>query len=75
MAPQMECMLVMNEMEDSNSRELRQPSDGLSNARSGARSQTNLNFMIAPTICMKTKAKFRLNLIAPTISMKIIELF
>jgi hypothetical protein len=32
------------------------------------------NFVIAPTICMKTKAKFRRRSIAPTILMKIHEL-
>ena len=36
--------------------------------------EEDLNFGIAPTICMKTKANFRPNAIAPTILMKINEL-
>ena len=37
-------------------------------------SQKKRNFLIAPTICMKTKEKFRQGSIAPTILMKINEL-
>jgi hypothetical protein len=43
-------------------------------ARKLGPSQEKRNFLIAPTICMKTKAKFRQGSIAPTMLMKINKL-
>jgi hypothetical protein len=40
----------------------------------GALTQENLNFMIGPTMYMKTKVKLRRGLIAPTMLMKTKEL-
>jgi hypothetical protein len=72
-APQIEGPLLMQEMEDSNSRDLPQPTDATVGSQ-GERNAGNLNFVIAPTISMKTKANFRPNSIAPTILMILFNL-